>query len=207
MHIKVYYAPPSVYGRKVLCVLDEKGLDYEIERMSFQAKDHQKGEYLRVNPNGEIPALDDNGFIVYESTAIIEYLEDEYPEPRLMPEDSEGRARIRMIEDFCDLHMYPAVITALYAKHANEDASTETLDTLKAGMQRLEHYLGAGHFIAGDFSLADCAVMALIATFDGLGLTEEVVSSPKLKNYFSRLKTRPGYKGANLLSFETSTAS
>ena len=77
--IRVYYAPPSIYGRKVLAVLEEKGLDYEIERMSFSTQDHLKPEYLVLNPNGEIPTLVDDNFVVYESTAIIEYLNDEYP--------------------------------------------------------------------------------------------------------------------------------
>ncbi len=83
--LELYYAPPSIYGRKALAVLDEKGLDYKIKKMSFTTQDHLKPEYLAINPNGEIPALSDDGLIVYESTAIIEYLNDEYPEPPLLP--------------------------------------------------------------------------------------------------------------------------
>lgn len=207
MLMKLYYAAPSIYGRKVLSVLEEKGLDYDIEKMTFAAGDHKKDEYLKINPNGEIPTLDDNGFIVYESTAIIEYLEDEYPEPHLMPEDSEGRARVRMVEDFCDLHFYPAVIKVFKAKRNQEEVTEEMLGAIRDCLKRLAQYLGSQQFIAGDFSLADCAVMPVVASLEGLGSADSLVESRTLKTYFQRLKSRPGYKGANLMTLETSAAS
>lgn len=208
MLIKVYYAAPSVYGRKVLSVLEEKGLDYEIEKMSFKTQDHLKEEYLKINPNGEIPALDDNGFIVYESTAIIEYLEDEYPEPRLMPEDSEGRARVRMIEDYCDLHVYPLIQKIFVDKVLHQkDPEEETVKKLKEGFTRLAAYLGSQQYISGEFSLADCAVMPAVASAEALGLAEDVIDSQAFKKYAQKLKQHAGYKGANLMTLEASTAS
>src|SRR5436189_1104237 len=104
--MELYYAAPSIYGRKVLAVLEEKGLDYTIKKMTFAAEDHKKEDYLKLNPNGEIPTLVDDEAVIYESTAIMEYLNEEYPEPPLMPEDSYSRAKVRMIDDFCDLHLY-----------------------------------------------------------------------------------------------------
>lgn len=199
--IKVYYAPPSIYTRKVLSVLDEKGLDYQIEKISLENKDHQSEAFFKLNPNGEIPVLTDDAFTVYESTAIIEYLNDEYPEPPLMPEDSEGRARARMIEDFCDLHLFPAVKTCQRKKAANEEPDDDDRAELSAALDRLAGYLGKQSFIAGKLSLADCAVMAACASLEQYGL-ENLVSSPSLKNYFTVLKTRPGYKGASLFAFE-----
>jgi glutathione S-transferase len=47
--------------------------------------------------------------MIFDVPAIIEYLNDEYPEPPLLPEDSAGRARVRMVEDYCDLHLFPAL--------------------------------------------------------------------------------------------------
>src|SRR6185503_1815333 len=69
--ISLYYAPPSIYGRKVLAVLEEKGLDYQIKPLSFAERDMDKPDYLRLNPNGEVPTLVDENFVVYESTTII----------------------------------------------------------------------------------------------------------------------------------------
>ena len=82
--IEVYYAPPSLYGRKVLAVLMEKNLDYTIKAMSFMAGDHKKPEYLKLNPNGQIPTLVDEGVVIYESTAIAEYFRDRDKKVMLM---------------------------------------------------------------------------------------------------------------------------
>lgn len=200
--IEIYYAPPSIYGRKVLAVLEEKNLDYEIKKMSFEAEDHKKENYLKLNPNGEIPTLVDEGFVIYESTAIIEYLNDEYPEPPLMPEDSNSRALIRMIEDYCDLHVYP-VLARCYLKKIvkKEELNEEDKKHLDEKLKRLEGYLGEKVYMAGDFSLADCAVMVVFPTLEVVGLYEELVSE-KLKAYAERLKKRRGWRGATLLSFE-----
>jgi glutathione S-transferase len=201
--IRVYYAPPSIYGRKVLAVLDEKGLDYQIERMSFSTQDHLKPEYLKVNPNGEIPALTDDDFTIYESTAIIEYLNDEYPEPPLLPEDSAGRARVRMAEAYCDLHLYPALVKCLIRKLKKEEVTEADKAPVSAGFQRLESLLGNQPWIAGkNFSYADCAVMAGIATAEALDLASTVSKSKLFQDYVQKLKKRPSYKGANLINFE-----
>ncbi len=59
--IEVYYAPPSLYARKVLAVLEEKNLDYEIKPMSFKTKEYLQEPYLKLNPNGEVPTIVDDG--------------------------------------------------------------------------------------------------------------------------------------------------
>ena len=199
--IEVYYAAPSIFGRKVLAVLEEKGLDYEIKPMSFAAKDHLKEDYLQINPNGEVPAIVDDGAVIYESTAIIEYLNDEYPEPPLLPEDSFGRAQVRMIDDYCDLHFYKALVHCLIKnKFDKQPLEAEDLQKVSDGLKRLETYLGKQEYIAGKFSLADCAAMAGLATLEGLGLTEQAKPFGTLQKYWQRVKGRQGYKGANLLS-------
>lgn len=201
--LEIYYAPPSIYGRKALAVLDEKGLDYKIKKMSFTTQDHLKPEYLAINPNGEIPTLVDDGFTVYESTAIIEYLNDEYPEPPLLPEDSAGRARARMIEDYCDLHLYPALVKCLIKKvYKNEPISEDDKSQLAGMVKRLETYLGNQEFIAGKtFTLADCAMMAAIVTFEGLDMGA-IVNTKALSSYINKMKKRSGYKGASLIKLE-----
>ena len=141
--IEVYYAPPSIYGRKVLATLEEKGLDYTIHKMSFATNDHLKEDYLKINPNGEIPALVDDGQVIYESSAVIEYLNDEYPHPPLMPEDSYGRAKVRMIDDFCDLHLYPALIHCLVKKHIKkEEWAEDDIQNAVSKLKRLQEFLG-----------------------------------------------------------------
>lgn len=204
--IKVYYAAPSIYGRKVLTVLEEKELDYEIERLSFASRDHQKEDYLKLNPNGEIPTLADEGFTVYESTAIIEYLEDEYPEPPLMPEDSEGRARVRMAEDYCDLHLYPELVRILKKTLKQEAVTEEDSAAVAERFKRIETFLNGQQYISGSFSLADCAVAAAVATAEALGVAEPALSSEPLRSYAARLKQRKSWHGASLISLEAAAS-
>jgi len=206
--ISLYYAPPSIFGRKVLAVLEEKGLDYEIKPMSFAERDMDKPDYLRLNPNGEVPTLVDENFAVYESTAIIEYLNDEYPEPPLLPEDSEGRARVRMIEDYCDLHLFKEIVRCVLKKLvAKEEITEEDQKALREKIKRIESYLGPQDFLAGTFSFADCAFMAAAASLEALGVLDTVCTSGPLKRYIDRLKQRKGWKGASLLTIETSVNS
>lgn len=196
--IELYYAAPSIYGRKVLAVLDEKNLDYTIKSIAWG--DNKKEEYLKLNPNGEIPVMTDDSETIYESTAMIEYLNDEYPEPALLSEDSAARARARIIVSYCDLHFYKALIKCVIAKRKGEEVTDEMIAKVNECAQRIDDYLGTQEFIVGKFSLADCAVMAGLASIEGLGLTDKVTISPKLRIYWDRLKRRPGYKGASLFT-------
>ena len=91
--IKLYTFPPSTNSRKVRIALLEKGLEFERVNVDLSKREQKNPEYLKIHPFGQIPALDDEGFVIYDSTVINEYLEDEYPYPPLMPSDSEGRAR------------------------------------------------------------------------------------------------------------------
>jgi glutathione S-transferase len=201
--IEVYYAAPSLYGRKVLAVLEEKGLDYEIKAMSFATEDHKKPEYTKLNPNGEIPTIVDDGMVIYESTAIIEYLNDEYPEPPLLPEDSYGRARVRMVEDYCDLHFYKALFHCLIkGKIQGQPLEDADKAPVAAALKRLEDYLGKQNYIAGDqVSLADFAALAGLVSLEPLGLGDLLTSAP-LKKYFERMKKHAGYKGAVMFKLE-----
>ena len=202
--IEVYSAPPSIYGRKILIVLMEKNLDFRIKPMSFFTKDHRKEAYLELNPNGEIPTLIDEGRIIYESTAIMEYLNEAYPEPPLMPTQPYQRALIRMIDDFCDLHLYRAIIQVIVKKMFTHETVTEQdLEGIIADSKRIENYLGDQEFLAGDFSLADCAFMSALPAFQAFGLESKLRESRTLSAYADRLKIRPSYKAAMMVTDES----
>lgn len=200
--IEVYYAPPSIYGRKVLTVLLEKDLDFQIKPLSFQTQDYLQPEYLKLNPNGEIPTLVDDDRVIYESTAIAEYLDEEYPEPPLMPADSYERAKVRIIDDFCDLHLYRSLIKCIVKKLRKEEISEQEKAAVAADFKRIESYLGKKDFLAGNFSLADCAFMPAIPTAEVLGFEALLQTAPAFKAYIERLRSRASFRGALLLSAE-----
>jgi glutathione S-transferase len=94
--LKLYNAPHSTCSQKVRICLAEKGLPFEDIRLDLgKAKDHLTPEYLKINPNGVVPTLVDDGAVVIDSSVICEYLDEKYPSPRLTPEDLVQRARMR----------------------------------------------------------------------------------------------------------------
>src|ERR671922_607374 len=118
--IKLYTFPASSNSRKVRMALIEKGLEFERANVDLSKREQKNPEYLKIHPFGQVPALDDEGFILYDSTIINEYLEDEYPYPSLMPSDSEGRARARLMEDLRDTHFNPYFVHIMYEIRKSE---------------------------------------------------------------------------------------
>ena len=100
--IKLYDFLPCPFGQKIRIILAEKGLSYELIQIDLTQGEQRKPDFLRLNPFGRVPVLIDEDITVYDSTIIAEYLEDEYPEPPLLPAigSSALRARARTWEDF-----------------------------------------------------------------------------------------------------------
>ncbi len=94
--LKLYNAPHSTCSQKVRICLAEKGLPFEDIRLDLgKGKDQLKPEYLKLNPNGVVPTLVDDGHVIIDSSVICEYLDEKYPAPKLTPEDVVQRAKMR----------------------------------------------------------------------------------------------------------------
>lgn len=94
--LKLYNAAHSTCSQKVRICLAEKGLPFEDVRLDIgKAKQHLQPDYLKINPNGVVPTLVDDGGIVTDSSVICEYLEERYPEVRLSPDDLVARGHMR----------------------------------------------------------------------------------------------------------------
>lgn len=195
--IKLYTFPASSNSRKVRMALIEKGLEFERIPVDLSKREQKNPDYLKIHPFGQVPALDDEGFIVYDSTIINEYLEDEYPYPPLLPKDSEGRARARLMEDLRDSHFNPAsgqLNRELRKAEAERDqnAIQQAMAKITECFDRLEKELEGREYLAGPFSLADIAFVPNIDTLDRI----QVQIDPKYKNvlaWIARLKARPSF--------------
>jgi len=196
--IKLYTFPPSTNSRKVRIALLEKGLEFERINVDLSKREHKGAEYLKIHPFGQIPALDDEGFIIYDSTVINEYLDDEYPYPPLMPEDSEGRARARLMEDFRDSHFNPYFVHIIQETRKPEgERDTARIDNAKAeiakAFDRIEKDLKGKEYLAGAFSLADVAFMSNIELLDRFGIPIDAAQYPNTVAWIARLKARPSF--------------
>ena len=103
--MKLYSGPVSLFSRKVEIALHEKGLAFERVEVAFsQTKGYapKHPDVLALNPKGQVPVLVDGDLSLYDSTVILEYLEDAYPHPALYPTAPGERARCRLFELFAD---------------------------------------------------------------------------------------------------------
>jgi glutathione S-transferase len=196
--IKLYDFPQSPYCQKVRLVLAEKDLSYEKVFIDLTKNEQKTADFLRLNPYGKVPVLIDDDEVIYDSTMINEYLEDEYPHPPLMPEESGARARVRMLEDFADnsFTAQGGLLAAELRKPA-EQVDQERAQRYRADLVRvleyLERLLDGKEYMAGTFSLADLAFVPRLLMLPKLGV-EIPARLVNVLAWSERLKQRPSVK-------------
>jgi glutathione S-transferase len=111
MKVTFYYLSGSPFSWKVWLALEHKGLPYELKILKADAGDLRKPEYLAISPYGKAPAIEVDGFALYESSAIIEFLEDSFPDhgSPLWPRELQQRASARRLAAEVDAYLYPPV--------------------------------------------------------------------------------------------------
>jgi len=124
----MYEHPLSSYAQKVKIALREKGLEFDVETPQGLGSGKSAGPFADSSPRMEVPALIDGDARIFNSTIILEYLEDKWPTPPLLPRDPAARAEARMIEDVCDT-LYEAINWGLgeirWFKRAEGDQATK----------------------------------------------------------------------------------
>src|SRR3984957_3285822 len=166
--IKLYEHPFSPYVQKVKIAMYEKNIPFEAEIPN--AFSGAPTEYGKDNPRLEVPTLLDDGLAIFDSTVILEYLEDKWPKPPMLPTSARDRARVRMIEELCDTY-YEAINWGLMEVQAWQrvtgDAAaaiTKRAEAQTAGMyQRLQRELGSNSYFNGaDFGWGDLSVFPYV---------------------------------------------
>jgi glutathione S-transferase len=196
--IKLYTFPPSTNSRKVRIALLEKGLEFQRINVDLSKREQKNPEYLKIHPFGQVPTLDDEGFIIYDSTVINEYLEDEYPYPSLMPKDSEGRARARLMEDFRDTHFNVSCVHIMQEMRKPEgERDGQRIDNARAAIlqafDRIETELNGNEYLAGSFSLADIAFMANLELLERFAIPVDAGKYAQTAAWINRLRARPSF--------------
>jgi glutathione S-transferase/RNA polymerase-associated protein len=102
--VTLYDHPLSPYAQKIKIALREKGVAFEAVQPGGLGAGGAQGAFVAANPRAEVPALVDGDVAIFDSTIILEYVEDRWPEPALLPAAPADRARVRMIEEVMDTH-------------------------------------------------------------------------------------------------------
>lgn len=193
----LYEHPLSSYAQKVKIALREKGLKFDVELPAALGSGKAEGLFAAASPRNEVPALIDGEARIFDSTIILEYLEDKYPSPPLLPRDAAARADARMIEDICDT-LYEAVNWGLSEIRWFKRAEGEQAEKLKATAARqtaelqkwLAEKMGDKPWFNGDsFGWADLSVAPYLNRSFHYGLGTPAGSS--LARWRDRLRERP----------------
>src|SRR5713226_8449869 len=192
--VKLHYHPFSTYSRRVVIALIEKQIPHELVAVDMMARKHREEPYLSLNPYGRVPTLEEDGFVLYESTPILNYLEATHPNPALAPSDARGRAFVDMHMKLCDLQMtrpWAAIIFPrrfLPKERWNETAMTQAKAEVEKHLAVVERQLGASKFLVGDqFTLADLCYLPFL---EFLPLAE-IKPPPAVGAWTERLLARP----------------
>lgn len=198
--LKLYNYHRSAYGRIVVIVMTEKALDCEQEEVNPFANE-LPSKYLELHPFKRVPVLQHGDLVLYETRAITEYLEEQFPSPTLLPVDAVGRARMRQIVALIDHYGYLPLVWQVYVESTGKPASGEATNTdiLQQGLKNsarvlaaIENLLNDGEFLVGDtYSLADAH---LIPMMDCFTVTKEgramLPDYPKLFRWWNSIKMR-----------------
>jgi glutathione S-transferase len=117
--LELYSAPQSTCSQKARLTLAEKNLDFVEHKMKLFQNDQLKPEYLKLNPNGVVPTLVDDGTPIIDSSVIMEYLDEVYPEIALSPAEPKQRAQIEGVASVLrrSADCRRAVPNAAFARH------------------------------------------------------------------------------------------
>jgi glutathione S-transferase len=154
--IVLYATAVSLYSAKVAIALEHKGIRYE--RRAPPGGSYRAAEYRALVPAGTLPAIDDDGFVLSESDAIIEYLEETRGGPALLPAEPRARARARFASRIHDLRLEPRVRALFPFVGAAPGAGADVaIGALREGIEALAGLIAPSPLAAGkDFSLGDC---------------------------------------------------
>jgi len=133
----LYHGTTSVCAIKVRLALQEKSLEWKGQVLDLRRGDQHRPEYLKLNPNAVVPTLVHQGRVVIESTLIIEYLDERFPEPPLMPVDPYERAQARLWMKRIDDTLHAACSAISFAVAFRKELQQKPAEELEAHLQRI----------------------------------------------------------------------
>ncbi len=192
--IKLYGSAMSRAGRS-LWALEEVGVNYE-QVLVGTAGESRKPEYLKINPNGHVPALDDNGTIIWESMAINLYLAEKYGKSPLWPSTAEGHGACyqwslwgmtEVERPLIDIFMHRLMLPA---EQKDEKVALASIEALKTPLNVLDDHLHKSDYLLGkEFTIADLNVASVMSIAPYLQL--DFSATPTAQKWLQRCLGRP----------------
>lgn len=191
--MQLYYHPNSTYSRRVRIAAIEKGIDLELVPVAMEKLAHRRREYLSINPMGRVPTLVDGDFKLYESSAILEYLEERFPDTALLPADREARALARMFMQLSNVDFGAPGSTIYFPRRFlpearwNREEMARAQKQIQRHLSALEERLQNRAYLCDAYSLADICYAPFLHFRELL----EVPFPPAVEAWAIRLLQRP----------------
>ncbi|MEO4046628.1 glutathione S-transferase N-terminal domain-containing protein [Pseudomonas sp. CAU 1711] len=185
------YTAATPNGHKVSIALEELGLPYRLHALSFDKKEQKSPEFLRISPNGRIPAIVDEGFAVFESGAILLYLAEKTG--RLLPADAKGRSLAIQWLMFQMGGVGPmqgqANVFFRYFPEKLQGAIDRYQHETRRLYEVLDRRLGEAEYLAGAYGIADIATFPWVRIHDWAGVSVEGLEH--LQRWLDAIAARP----------------
>ena len=201
--MKLYFAPQSRSVR-VAWLLEELGLDYEIEKYSVGDRALRTPEYYKIHPMGRVPVLEDGNTRIYESGAIVEYLLARHGKGKFVPsiDDSTFPEYLQWVHYaegsiMQQVNVLVVETILLPPEKKNEVNEARPLKLLKVALSNVDNRLQNRDYLTGVFTGAD--IMTGHACFASSRLQVDISEMVNLKAYIDRLIERPAFKKASSL--------
>lgn len=192
-----FYTSSSPNGLKVQIMLEETGLDYVIHRVNLSEGEQRSPEYLKINPNGKVPAIVDRDGIgkdevaIFESGAILLYLAEK--SGRFLPEEPAGRWQVISWLMFQMAGIGPSLAQAGYFLNRAPEPVPHAVERYISEAERLfgvvDRRLNEAEYLAGDYSIADIASFPWLRIHQRFGL--DVADYPNVGRWLEMISARP----------------
>jgi len=195
--VNILYHPNSTYARRVRLVDHEKNLGLDFQLVDMANREHRGEAFKALNPYGRVPVLRDGDLVLYESTAILSYLEARFPEPSLTPDTIEDKARMEMLIKLCDIqftcHVGPIIFPKRFMPESRWDkaAMAEAKAKIEKHLAILEPQLENKTYLVADrFTLADLCYLPFLHFLPLM----EIEPTPNIAAWNTRLQARESAK-------------
>lgn len=201
--MKIYGMSGSPFVRRVELVLTEKNINYELITLSRADGELQSPVHLARNPRGRVPVLEEGDLTLYESQAIVEYLEECYPEPALVPTDPGHRGRMRTEEMECLIYFSEALtkvaqsIFMIPPEKRDQDKVFDALTEVSKELDRLEQRctLRGNRYLMGDeITRADLTWLPFVELVGRAGIDINADKYSWTRTWRATLVARPSYE-------------
>ena len=192
--MKLYNVAYSGNSYKVRLLLAHLGIPCEIIEVDILKGESRTAEFLKINPNGRTPVLDDNGFVLAESNAILAYLAKG---TKFLPEDRKAFGPVLQWMFFEQYSHEPYIATSrFWLQHKPDSPEKSALLASKRGggwgaLKIMEEHLSKNDFFVGDYSIADIALFAYTHVSHEGGFSLDAF--PKIRAWIERVQTQPGF--------------